>query len=119
MPELPPLSLRLPEADDPYTGIDGAEVHRYLEEIIGITRQHRPDGENYWGRIAGSAAERATADFVADRFREFGLTEVRTETVKGGPQWWPVDWSVTLVGNCAYGEGTEDYRLDSAFPAVH
>jgi hypothetical protein len=117
-PALPPLSLRLPEADDPYTGIDGAEVHRYLEEIIGITRQHRPDGENYWGRIAGSAAERATADYVADRFREFGLAEVRTETVKGGPQWWPVDWSVTLVGNSAYGEGTEDYRLDSAFPAV-
>jgi hypothetical protein len=117
-PALAPLSLRLPEADDPYSGIEGEEVHRYIEDIVRITEEHRPAGEKYWGRIAGSAAERATADYVADRFREFGLVEVRTEPVQGGAQWWPIDWSVTLIGNPAYGEGTEDYTLTSAFPAV-
>jgi hypothetical protein len=117
-PSLAPLSLRLSEADDPYAAIDGEEVHRYIEEIIEITRDNRPAGENYWGRIAGSAAELATADYVAERFRESGLAEVRTEPVQGDAQWWPKAWSVTLIGNSGYGEGTEDYRLGSAFPAV-
>jgi len=117
-PALPPLSLRLPESEDPHADIEGEEVYRYIEEIIRITEEHRPAGEKYWGRIAGSAAERATADYVADRFREFGLAEVRTEPVRGGAQWWPIDWSVTLIGDPAYGEGTGDYTFTSAFPAV-
>jgi hypothetical protein len=117
-PALPPLSLRLPESEDPFAEIEGEEVYRYIEEIVRITEAHRPAGEKYWGRIAGSDAEHATADYVAEQFRDFGLTEVRTEPVHGGAQWWPVDWSVTLIGEAAYGEGTEDYTLASAFPAV-
>lgn len=113
-----PLSLRLAASADPYGAIDGEDVHDYLQEIIEITRAHRPEGERFWGRIAGSAAEHATADYVADRFREFGLTDVRTEWVQGQEQWWPLEWSVTLMGDPAYGPGTQDYPLDSAFPAI-
>ncbi len=65
-PDLAPLSLRLPAAEDPYATIDGAEVYGYLEDIVRITVANRPAGERYWGRIAGSAAERATADYVAE-----------------------------------------------------
>ena len=117
-PALPPLRLRLPDADDPYTDIEGEEIHASIEEIVRITVDQRPAGARYWGRIAGSAAERATAEYVAERFRDFGLTDVRTEPVVGGAQWWPNDWSVTLVGDPAYGQGTEDYPLTSAFPAI-
>lgn len=117
-PALPPLSLRLPESEDPYTSIEGSEVYRYIEDIIRITEVNRPANEKYWGRIAGSAAELATADYMAERLREFGLAEVRTEPVQGGAQWWPTDWSVTLIGDPAYGEGTENYAFGSAFPAV-
>jgi hypothetical protein len=115
---LAPLSLRLPEAEDAYSDIDGERVHDYIKDIIRITVENRPAGEKYWGRIAGSVAERATADYVAQQFKDFGLTDVRSEPVQGGAQWWPNDWAVTLIGDPAYGEGTDDYRLGSAFPAV-
>ncbi len=118
-PDLAPLSLRLPAAEDPYATIDGAEVYGYLEDIVRITVANRPAGERYWGRIAGSAAERATADYVAEQFRAFGLQEVHTEPVTGGAQWWPTDWSVTLLADEAYGQGTADYSFTSAFPALH
>ena len=53
-----------------------------------------------------------------DRFREFGLTDVRSEPVVGGPQWWPRSWQVTLLGDPAYGDGSSDLVLETAFPAV-
>jgi len=118
-PDFAPLSLRLPAAEDPYTDIDGGEVHQYVADIIDITNAKRPVGEMFWGRIAGSAAERATAEFLADKFREFGLTDVQTEPVSGGKQWWPQDWKVSLTGSPAYGEGTRDYLFESAFPSLH
>lgn len=116
-PDLAPLNLRLSADEDAYTGIGGAEVYRYLEDIIRITERERPPEEKYWGRIAGSMAERAVAEYIATRFGEFGLDAVRTEPVDGGPQWWPIAWAVTLIGEPNYGEGTRDYTFTSAFPA--
>jgi len=118
-PDFAPLSLRLPAADDPYTDIDGDEVHQYVASIIDITNAKRPVGERFWGRIAGSAAEQATAEYLATKFQEFGLTDVRTEPVLGKNQWWPLEWSVSLVGAPTYGAGTSDYLFESAFPALH
>jgi hypothetical protein len=118
-PAFAPLSLRLAASEDPYGDIRGEVIHEYLAEIMAVTVANRPDGEKFWGRIAGSAAERATADYIAERFRKLGLADVRTEQVQGEEQWWPLDWDVTLLADAAYGPGTEDYRLDSAFPAIH
>ncbi len=117
--DLGPLSLQLSEADDPYVEITGDDVHGYLQEIMTITEQTRPEGERYWGRIAGSDSEIATAEYMADLFRTFGLEEVRTETVEGGKQWWPLNWEVTIVADESFGEGSQDYSLKSAFPALH
>ncbi len=117
-PVFPPLSLRLTASEDPYGDIRGEEIHQYLTEIMDITVANRPEGEKFWGRIAGSAAEWATADYIAERFKEFGLKDVRTEWVQGEGQWWPVDWDVTLIADPDFGSGTEDYGLTSAFPAI-
>ena len=96
-PDFPPLSLRLPESEDPYADIKGDEVYAYLETIVAITRQNRPDGERFWGRIAGSAAEVKTAEYIANEFRDLGLSNVRLEPVQGKNQWWPTNWEVTLT----------------------
>jgi Zn-dependent M28 family amino/carboxypeptidase len=117
-PDFPPLSLRLPASEDPYTDIKGEDVHRYLAKIIEITEQNRPAGERFWGRIAGSEAEEATAAYMAQKFRDFGLKDVRLENVQGKNQWWPTDWKVTLLAQPSYGEGSQDVVLESAFPAI-
>ncbi len=117
-PDIPPLSLRLSSSEDAYQAIRGEEIHAYLQDIVDLTVANRPAGARYWGRIAGSAAEIASADYLGERFREFGLEEVRSEPVIGGPQWWPHSWQVTLLGDPAYGEGTTDLALETAFPAL-
>ena len=116
--DLEPLSLRLPAESDPFGAIRGDEVYAMLEDIVTLTVDNRPEGAQYWGRIAGDVGERAAAAYLQDRFEAFGLDDVRTEPVTGGPQWWPVSWRVTLPGDPAYGAGSEDLTLTSAFPAL-
>jgi hypothetical protein len=116
--EFQPLSLRLPASEDPYTDIRGAEVYAYLEDIAELTATTRPEGERFWGRIAGSRSEVATAEYIATRFNESGLQDVRLETVEGDEQWWPLDWDLTLLGDEAYGAGSVDISFPSAFPAI-
>ncbi|MBM4196918.1 MAG: M28 family peptidase [Gammaproteobacteria bacterium] len=117
-PDFPSLSLPAPPAGDRYADIRGAQLLAFLQDIVQLTHRHRPRDEPYWGRIAGTAAELAAADYVLQRFGEFGLQDTRSESVEGGPQWWPESWSVTLLANPAYGKATADYSLSSAFPAL-
>lgn len=117
-PDIAPLSLKSPEPGDLYLNITGEDVHRFLQDIMNVTDQYRPKGERFWGRIAGSRAEIETGNYMAQKFKEFGLKEVRTEPVQGGKQWWPLDWEVTLIGHTAYGSETKDVTLTSAFPAL-
>jgi Zn-dependent M28 family amino/carboxypeptidase len=117
-PDLPQHSIQLPASADPYASIDGGVVFGYLEDIIEVTRKTRPKGEGYWGRIAGSRSEIASAEYMADQFTKFGLTDVQLDLVTGKDQWWPVEWSATLLGDEAYGKGTKDLAFKSAFPAL-
>jgi hypothetical protein len=117
-PDLPQHSIRLPSSEDPYQDLDAEELMAYLQNVVDITREHRPDGENYWGRIAGNRSEVAVAEYMANEFRSFGLTDVQLDSAPGGEQWWPLNWSATIIGDSAYGEGTTDINLKSAFPAV-
>ena len=116
-PDLAPLSLR-EYPNDPLNAISGERIFQHLENVIALTREHRPPNEPYWGRIAGSKTEHETSRYLANKFRELGLTDVRLDEVKGGPQWIPKEWSVELIADPAYGEGTENYTLNSAFPAL-
>jgi hypothetical protein len=117
-PDLAPLSLQIPADTQSANNISGTEIYQHLQNIVDVTLQNRSADEKYWGRIAGNAAERATADYIAEQFREYGLADVRTETVQGERQWRPDDWQVTLIGESGFGAGTSDYTFTSAFPAV-
>lgn len=118
-PDIGPLSLQLQDDADPYMAVRGADVYEFVQDIVDLTRASRPPGAQYWGRIAGSDSERFAAAYVSRKFRAFGLHDVRTETVVGGPQWLPISWQVTLRGHPDYGSGTNDLVLESAFPALH
>jgi len=117
-PDLTPLPLQFHADESADANIRGPDIYGHLQDIVEITLQNQPQGEKYRGRIAGNAAEQATASYIANRFREFGLTNVRTENVMGGRQWWPKEWKVALLGDSSYGDGTTDYTFTSAFPAV-
>lgn len=113
---LEPLSLRLP-AEDPYQDIRGETIHRYVREIVAISEESRLAGDRLWGRISGTPYERMAAEYVQDRLREFGLSEVWMEEFPRGPQWWPTHWELKLLADPSFGEGTRDVVFATAFPA--
>jgi hypothetical protein len=117
-PDFPPLESPLAATPDPYAQIRGSDVFQHLADIMRITEENRAAGERFWGRIAGTDAERRTAEYLAGRFRDAGLQSVRLEDVHGGAQWWPTDWQVTLLADPGAGAGSADYTLASAFPAL-
>jgi len=115
---MPPLSLRLSPSEDPYTGIKGAELHKYLEDLTEFSRQSERDGNLLWGRVQGTKYERRAAEYVMNKFEEFGLKDVRMEEFPCvAPQWHPSELSLTLIGGSSPGAPKEDYVFKTAFAA--
>lgn len=110
------LTSKLSAKDDPYQDIRGDEGIKFVKDIVAFSEQSRDDGNLLWGRLSGSKYELMAAEYVERKFNEFGLTETRIETFPRTPQWMPTEFAVTMVGDSAFGAGTLDYRLTSAFP---
>jgi len=91
----------LAPADAAYGRINGDRVKQFVNEIAAISRKDRDRGNKYWGRIAGSEADREVHDLVASKFREWGLQDVHFEPVALGPQNVPTDWDLTASGSGA------------------
>ena len=92
------IHLPLAPADQVYARIDGARLKQYVNEITGISRKSRDDGEKFWGRIAGTKYDDMVEGWVEQKFKEFGLTNVNRQYFTLTPQFFPTDWSVTATG---------------------
>jgi hypothetical protein len=89
----------LAPADAAYGRISGDRVKQFVNEITAISRKDRDRGNKYWGRIAGTEADKEVHDLVASKFREWGLQDVHFEPVALGPQTVPTDWDLTASGS--------------------
>jgi hypothetical protein len=113
----PPSAV--PPGEERHTELQGGRVFEHLEQIVEFSRQSRASGEMMWGRISGLPSAVATADWVAERFREAGLSQVavqRYDADAGTTMWWPDHWEVRLLGNESLGAGSGDIVLGSAVP---
>src|SRR5215510_8076609 len=80
--------------DEAYGRISGDRVKQFVNEITAISRKDRDRGNKYWGRIAGTDADKEVHELVAAKFREWGLQDVRFEPVALGAQNVPTDWEL-------------------------
>src|SRR5262245_35914412 len=62
-------------------------MKQFVNDITGISRKSRDEGVKYWGRIAGTKADKEMEEYAARRFREFGLQDVRMQPFNLPPQW--------------------------------
>src|SRR5258706_11200064 len=69
--------LRWPFTDPQYAKIDGFKIKSYINDITAISRRSRDDGNQYWGRIAGTPYDKMTTDWVAAQYKRLGLEQVR------------------------------------------
>jgi len=105
------LEWPLPPGEQVYSRIDGRHLHQYVEEQAAISRRYRDQGHpKFWGRIIGSSADAESAEWLANKFKSFGMSDVRIQPLDLSPQWFPERWAVTVTG------GGKTIALDSAQP---
>ena len=106
------LRWPLPPGAEAYADIDGRLMHRYVVEQAEISRRYRDDGHpQFWGRIIGTSADAESADWLAAKFNEIGLSDVRIQALELEPQWMAQSWDVSVTS------GGETLQLESAQPA--
>src|SRR5262245_24114452 len=105
------LEWSLPAGEQAYSRIDGSHLHRYVEEQAAISRRYRDQGHpKFWGRIIGTSADAESAEWLANRFKSLGMSDVHIQALDLSPQWFPQKWDVTVTG------GGKTFTLDSAQP---
>ncbi|HXI31988.1 MAG TPA: M28 family peptidase [Vicinamibacterales bacterium] len=105
------VGWRLAPADQKYAAIDGAHLKQYVAELTAISRRYRDNGHpQYWGRIIGTAADTENAEWLMQKFRQIGLSDVHEQSFDLPPQWMPKSWSVTLAA------GGKTLTIDTAQP---
>ena len=59
-------SARLPlaSADQKYAALDGARMKQTVNDITAISRKSRDEGVKYWGRIAGTKADKEMEEYA-------------------------------------------------------
>src|SRR5689334_1958824 len=91
------LEWPLPPGEQSYARIDGRHMHQYVEEQAAISRRYRDNGHpQFWGRIIGTSADAENAEWLMQKFRQLGLTDVHEQYFDLPPQWMPQSWTVTL-----------------------
>jgi hypothetical protein len=86
----------LPPGNAAYAHVDGLKMKEVVEQIAAISRKSRDDGNQYWGRIAGTRYDRMTEDWVMEQFRTIGLQNVRRQELEMKPLWYPDSWKAEV-----------------------
>jgi hypothetical protein len=101
----------LPTGAEKYAAIDGKRMHKDVVAQALISRRYRDQvPPKFWGRIIGTSADAESAEWLARRFREIGLSEVRIQPFDLALQWMPQAWEVAVTS------GGASRELDSAQP---
>src|SRR5215472_7558451 len=97
--------------------LDAAALKTDQEAIVRFSFESLAAGEKVWGRRAGTSALTHTLEWVAASMKAAGLADAHVEPfgVKD-PMWRPTSWKVELVADPAFGAGSADVTLASAFP---
>ncbi|HEX7798077.1 MAG TPA: M28 family peptidase [Vicinamibacterales bacterium] len=101
----------------------GTAIRADLERIVGFSKESRAAKEvgsgQLWGRISGLASSGKTVDWFAEQFKKAGIADVRVQpmTMEGqAGLWLPLQWEVKVLGDPAFGAGSQDVVLQSAMP---
>jgi hypothetical protein len=93
------LRWPLPPGATRYATIDGKHLHEYVVEQVAISRRYRDRvNRQFWGRIIGTSSDAESAEWLAEKFRKIGLSDVRIQPLDLVPQWMPQSWTVSVTG---------------------
>lgn len=94
------VGWRLAPADERYAAIDGTHLKTYVSDLTAMARRYRDSGHpQFWGRIIGTSADAENAEWLMQKLRSIGLSDVHEQMFDLPPQWMPRSWSVALTAN--------------------
>jgi hypothetical protein len=93
------IRMPLPPGQEKYGRLTGARLKGFVNEITAVSRQSRDDGDLLWGRIAGTKYDDMVETIVENKFKEFGLSDVRRQYFTLPPQWFPTAWQFRAAGS--------------------
>ncbi|HJZ70247.1 MAG TPA: M28 family peptidase [Vicinamibacterales bacterium] len=97
--------------------LDGAELKNAQRRIVDFSLESLAAGDTVWGRRAATPAFMHTIEWTVNAFTTAGLESAAVESYPvQGSMWVPQSWRVQVVGDPAFGAGTETVTLQSAFP---
>ena len=97
--------------------LDGAALKADQKRIVGFSLESLNAGDKVWGRRAATPAFMHTLEWTVNEFKTAGLKDAKVETFAiTTPMWVPQSWQVQVVGDPAFGAGTQTVTLQSAFP---
>src|SRR5262245_25388156 len=97
--------------------LDGAALKADHRKIVGFSLESLASGDKIWGRRATTPAFMHTIEWTVNELKTAGLKDAQTEAYAvPGPMWVPVSWQLQVVGDPAFGAGTQTVTLQSAFP---
>src|SRR3954471_2326595 len=97
--------------------LDGDALKRDQKAIVGFSLESLAAGDKLWGRPAATPAFMHTIEWAVRQFKWAGLEDAKTEPFAvAAPMWSPASWQVQVVGDAAFGAGSETVTLRSAFP---
>jgi hypothetical protein len=81
-----------------YGAIDGKRLHTYVEDLTAISRTYRDNGHpQFWGRIIGTQADTDTQQWLLEKFKQAGLTDVHVQPFDLPDQWMPQSWDIAAT----------------------
>jgi hypothetical protein len=107
----PDLEWPLPASERAYGSIDGKKMWQYVVQQAEIARRYRDQGHQFWGRVIGTSSDAEDARWLADKYTQLGLSDVRIQSLDLQPQWLPQSWQVMITS------GANNTPLSSAQPA--
>jgi len=97
--------------------LSGARILADVKTIIDFSRASRASGDGMWGRISGRPGLMQTQEWVVREMKAAGIANAELQTFPlPQPQWMPTRWEVKVLADPAYGPGSRDIVLGSAFP---
>jgi len=116
-----PAPAVVPVGEADFSELEGRRIAYDLDRIVDFSRQSLQSkelgGDQLWGRVSGFYSGETTVRWAAERLLDAGIKDVRFQRFDQAADaslWIPERWEVRLLGNAAFGEGSNDVILETA-----
>jgi hypothetical protein len=93
-----------------YKDVDGYRIKDTIKKITAISLKSQDDGNQYWGRIAGTVYSHMTSEFIAGEYEKLGLQVKRIPYKHVKPIWFANHWDMS------YTMAEKSAKLLTSFP---